>query len=250
MKILFSPSEAKNKTNSKESINKNAFIFNHLFKYRMEVFEKYKDFIHNANNETLAQLFGVKKQDVINYYKNPYTQFTHTKKCKAIQRYSGVAFQHIDYENLPRHQQDFIEQNVLIFSNVFGVVLAGDTGLPDYKLKQGETIDRFNIEQFYKEKFSDTLDEYLNDEFILDLRAGFYEKFYTIKKPYTTMKFIKEGKTISHYSKAYRGLIVQRISKEPIQSIDDVLKLSFDNLHMIHCTHTKNKTEIIYEIRE
>jgi hypothetical protein len=29
---------------------------------------------------------------------------------------------------------------VMIFSNIFGPVLAGDFGLPDYKLKQGEKI--------------------------------------------------------------------------------------------------------------
>lgn len=248
MKILFSPSETKNKTNSNEKLDETSFVFKHLFKYRLEVFDKYKHFIKNANNEKLAKIFGTKKQGIIDYYKNPYTLAIHTQNCKAIQRYNGVAFQYIDYESLHKHQQNFIERNVLIFSNLFGVVLAGDNGLPDYKLKQGEKIDGFNIEKFYNEKFSDALDEYLKDEFILDLRAGFYEKFYKIKKQYTTMKFSKDGKIVSHYSKAYRGLILKQISKENIQNIDDLLDVKFDNLNMVHCTTKINKTEIMYEI--
>jgi cytoplasmic iron level regulating protein YaaA (DUF328/UPF0246 family) len=245
MKILFSPSEAKNNTNSTKNFDKKSFIFSHLFKYRMEVFNMYKDFITSANNDKLAKIFGTKKQDIIDYYKTP-----HTKGIKPIQRYSGVAFKYIDYENLDKYQQNFIDTNVLIFSNLFGVILAGDDNLPDYKLKQGEKIEGFNIEKFYNEKFSDTLDEYLKDEFILDLRAGFYEKFYKIKKSFVTMKFIKDKKIVSHYSKAYRGLILKQISKENIKNIDDLLKIKFDKLNMIDCINIKNKTEIIYDIIE
>ena len=81
--------------------------------------------------------------------------------------------------------------------------------IPDYKLKQGETFDNIKIEKFYNENFSSILDETLKDEDIIDLRAGFYEKFYKIKKPYTTMKFIKDGKVVSHWAKAYRGVILK-----------------------------------------
>lgn len=243
MKILFSPSEAKNNTDKGKDFNQNSFIFKALFSYRMEIFNKYENFIKNANNDDLCKLFGTKKQDIIDYYKNP-----QKKAIKAILRYCGTAFKYIEYENLESYQQDFIDKNVLIFSNLFGAVLAGDNGLPDYKLKQGQKIEGFNIEKFYNEKFSDSLDEYLKDEFILDLRAGFYEKFYKIKKPYVTMKFIKDEKVVSHYSKAYRGIILKQISKEKVENIDDLLNVKFDGLDVISHDTIKNKTEIIYNI--
>lgn len=49
-------------------------------------------------------------------------------------------------------------------------------GLPDYKLKQGEKIGPFELEKFYNEKFTNSLNNYLESEEIIDLRAGFYEK--------------------------------------------------------------------------
>ena len=43
-----------------------------------------------------------------------------------------------------------------------GPILAGDMGLPDYKLKQNEKIGNFELEKFYNEKFyDDVFDECL-----------------------------------------------------------------------------------------
>ncbi|MGE4444695.1 MAG: hypothetical protein AB7E37_07000, partial [Candidatus Altimarinota bacterium] len=41
------------------------------------------------------------------------------------------------------------------------------SGLPDYKLKQGETFDSLKIEKFYMDNFSKVLDEYLENEDII-----------------------------------------------------------------------------------
>ncbi len=96
----------------------------------------------------------------------------------------------------------------MIFSNLFGVLKASDE-IPDYKLKQGESFYDLKIDKFYNDNFSQELDKYLENDDILDLRAGFYEKFYVIKKPYKTLKFIKDGKVVSHFAKAYRGEILK-----------------------------------------
>lgn len=45
MKILFSPSETKNDGGNLEYINKNSFIFPELFEKRLEILEKYNNFI-------------------------------------------------------------------------------------------------------------------------------------------------------------------------------------------------------------
>jgi len=120
--------------------------------------------------------------------------------------------------------------------------------LPDYKLKQGEKIDNFAIEKFYNEHFSTSIDEYLEDEDILDLRAGFYEKFYKIKKPYTTMKFIKGGKVVSHWAKAYRGIVLQTIAKHDIKTIDELMNMPIENLSIVEIKQQKLKQEIVYSI--
>jgi cytoplasmic iron level regulating protein YaaA (DUF328/UPF0246 family) len=135
----------------------------------------------------------------------------------------------------------------LIFSNIFGVIKASDL-IPDYKLKQGESFNNLKIEKFYSDNFSKAIDDYLKDEDILDLRAGFYEKFYTIKKPYKTLKFIKDGKVVSHFAKAYRGEILKIIAQNSVKTFEDFMNLELKNLKLEEIKEQKLKTEIVYSI--
>lgn len=245
MKILFSPSEAKHRQGEERIFDKNSFIFPELFDKRMQILKSYQEFVNSASNEKLEKLFGTKKEDVINYYKK---DIFHSNTSKVISRYDGVAFDYLKYEQLNNEEQNYIDENVLIFSNLFGVLKAGDSGLPDYKLKQGESFSDIKIEKFYCDKFSKALDEYLKDEDIIDLRAGFYEKFYKIKQPYVTMKFIKDGKVVSHWAKAYRGIILNLLAKNEIKTIDELMKMQIDNLSIEEIKEQKLKKEIVYKI--
>lgn len=245
MKILFSPSETKIKGGEKRIIDDNSFIFPDLFQERMNVINLYQNFINGATNKQLEKLFGTKKQEIVDYYKG---NLLDKEILKAIERYDGVAFEYLEYSMLKDNQKSYIDKNVLIFSNLFGPILAGDIGLPDYKLKQNEKIGSFELEKFYNEKFTDKLNEFLEDEEIIDLRAGFYEKFYKIKKPYITMKFIKEGKVVSHWAKAYRGIILNLMAKNNIQNIQDLMNMEIKNLSIEEIKKQKIKTEIVYNI--
>ena len=246
MKILFAPSESKEYGGKFPPINKNSFCCPELYEKRLEVLKKYQDFIDNAPVEQLKKLFGVKDEKQINRFK---VNIFKEKTLKAVERYNGVAYQYMDYSRLPEKQKEFIENNLIIFSNLFGAVLGKDL-LPFYKLKQGESIGEFKPEKFYKQYFSEALDNFIGDELILDLRAGFYEKFYTIKKPFITMKFLKNGKTVSHWAKAYRGLIVKYLSEIQPETEKEILNLEFENMKTVDIKKNKNKTEIIYEIIE
>lgn len=246
MKILFSPSETKIAGGIEKSFDKNSFIFPELFEKRMEIVKQYNNFITSASKDDLIQLFGTKKDEVIEQYSKDLFK---TPTTKVITRYDGVAFDYLEYEKLKENEKKYIDENVLIFSNLFGVLKAGDSGLPDYKLKQGETFLGLKIEKFYNDNFTRALDEYLNDEDIIDLRAGFYEKFYKIEKPYTTMKFIKDGKVVSHWAKAYRGIILKLLAQNNVKTIDELMNMQIDSLHIEELKKQKNKTEIVYSIK-
>ena len=245
MKILFSPSETKFKGGETKKINKNSFLFPELFEERIKVVNLYQTFIDTASNKELEKLFGTKKEDIINYYKG---NLLEKEILKVIERYDGVAFEYLKYSTLSDIEKAYIDKNVVIFSNLMGPILAGDMGLPDYKLKQNEKIGNFELEKFYNEKFSKALDDYLKDDDVIDLRAGFYEKFYKINKPYTTMKFIKDGKVVSHWAKAYRGIILRLLAQNNIQSIDELMNMEIDNLSIEEIKKQKLQTEIIYNI--
>ena len=246
MKILFSPSETKIKGGENKSIDHNSFIFPDLFQERMNVINLYQDFINKATNKQLEKLFGTSKQEAIDYYKG---NIFEKEIMKVIERYDGVAFDYLEYSTLKENEKLYIDKNVIIFSNLFGPVLAGDNGLPDYKLKQNEKIGSFELEKFYNEKFTNSLNNFLEDEEIIDLRAGFYEKFYKIEKPYFTMKIIKDGKIVSHWAKAYRGIILNLMAKNNIKSIKELMNLEIENLSVEEIKKQKLKTEIVYNIK-
>ena len=75
-----------------------------------------------------------------------------------------------------------------------------------------------------------------------------YDKFYKVTKPYTTLKFLKNGKTVSHWAKAYRGLVLRAIAKNNISSLEEFKSLEIENLSVHEIKVIKNKTEIVYNI--
>jgi len=244
MKILFSPSETKISGGEQDSFTKDSLIFPQLFEKRLEIVKAYNGFLNFASKEELEKLFGTKKDDIIKKYK---ADIFKAPTFKAVLRYKGVAYDYLQYSKLEKNEQNYIDENVLIFSNLFGVLKASDK-IPDYRLKQGETFLGLKIEQFYNDNFSFYLDEYLKSEDVLDLRAGFYERFYTIKKPYLTMKFVKDEKVVSHFVKAYRGEILKLLAQNSIKNFDELMNMQINNLSIIEIKEQKLKKEIVYSI--
>lgn len=245
MKILFSPSETKTNKAFLPYINEKSFVFSHLYERRMEVIQRYQNIIKKEDIASLMTLFGIKdaQKCLALAHINLFTALT----CKAIERYNGVAYDYLQYETLPMPAQNFIDNHLLIFSNLFGPLLAGDA-IPEYKLSQGETLESFKPEVFYKEIFSSSLDVMLQDEFVVDLRAGFYEKFYTLKKPFITAKFLKNGKVVSHFAKAYRGKMVRQLCIVQPQSEEAFQKINFENLKIVEIHKKKFKSEYVFDI--
>ena len=244
MKILFSPSEAKTAVSSNKFIDRGDFIFPNLYEKRCEILKIYDDFLQKATVEKISKLFGVK-----NLTDEPSLRESLFKKgaIKAVLRYDGVAYKHLDYRSLDSAAQEFIDKNTLIFSNLFGPVLAADA-LPEYKLKQGERIDGLNLEEFYRQNFSGEINGWLGDDDILDLRAEFYEKFYRIRKPFATFKFLKNGKVVSHYAKAYRGIVLRQVAQKGVKNFDELCKMDIENLRLIDVKKTGPKSEFLVQI--
>ena len=243
MKILLAPSETK-KSGGDLSFDPSTLLFEALLPQRTKLLHAYINVLQKGDIPTLSKMFGLKKEaDILEHKKD----IIHELTMKAIQRYTGVAFDYLGYENLDRQAQDYIDSHVILFSNLFGPIRASDL-IPEYKLKQGEAVGDIKTEKFYHEHAAALMEAYLAEDEILDLRAGFYDKFYKPAKPYTTLKFIKEGKVVSHWAKAYRGIVLREIAKAGIETLEAFMKLSIEGLSIKEIQTKKNKTEIIYEI--
>ncbi len=242
MKILFAPSEGKIK-GGEDVFDKNSLFFNK--NPRDKVLNLYNDYLNNSTLNELSKLFGLKKEHEI--IQNQKINIFKEKTLKAIQKYDGIAYDYLDYASLPSYAKNFIDNNLVIFSNLFGILLAKDQ-IPYYRLSQGAKIGDFDIAKFYKQNFSNELDKFLDDEFIIDLRAKHYEKFYTIKKEHITCKFLKNGKVVSHWAKAYRGLIARKLSKVQPDSDAKFANINFKGLTIKEIIKKKNQKEYVYEI--
>lgn len=245
MKILFSPSENKTSKALLQPISSESFLFPSLYDKRLEVLQHYQEILNQGDSKALQQLFGIKDEAKCRQMAttNLFSAFT----CKAIDRYCGVAYEYLSCQTLSLEASNFIDANTIIFSNLFGPLLAKDS-LPNYKLHQGASLQGFKPELFYKEVFSPLLDDFLKDEFIIDLRAGFYEKFYTLKQPYITMKFLKQGKVVSHFAKAYRGAVLRQIAHYKPLDEKALRAIAFENLSIYEIKTSKFKTEYVFNI--
>jgi len=240
LKILFSPSEGKNSG----GVEKKSELFGSN-KARKIILNEYNTIIHSKNEERIKELFGFKKfSDCKEYINDIYN----LPLMSALQRYSGVAYAYLDYNSLDKDAQKYLKKNVIIFSNLYGPILGSDA-IANYKLKQNNSINDIKPDKFYKDRFSYQLDLYLTKNDILDLRAGYYDKFYKPNQTYTTLKFLKNGKVVSHWAKAYRGIVLREIAKHNIQSLDEFKSLEIDGLSVYEIKITKNKTEIVYTIK-
>jgi len=243
MKILLAPSESK-KPGGTLSFNPSTLLFEALLPHRTKLLHTYMNVLQQGDMLVLSKMFGIKKEADINYYKK---DIIHELTMKAIERYTGVAFDYLKYEALSKTEQEYIDTHVILFSNLLGPIRASDL-IPEYKLKQGEAVGEIKTEKFYHEHAADLMEDYLKEDEILDLRAGFYDKFYKPEKPYTTLKFIKDGKVVSHWAKAYRGIVLREIAKSGIDSMEAFMKLPIEGLNIKEIQTKKNKTEIIYKI--
>ncbi|MDA3946519.1 MAG: peroxide stress protein YaaA [Helicobacteraceae bacterium] len=237
---LFSPSEGK--LTGGTATDKSDILFGYA--PRTEILTVYNTLINSGDMEAVKALFGIKKEsDITPYIEDIFT----APKMAAIERYSGVAFGYLEYKSLSPAAQEYLKKQVLIFSNLYGPILGGDL-IANYKVKQGNNIGEIAPDKFYKERFSYQLDLQLMGHEILDLRAGYYDKFYKTAQNYTTLKFLKGGKTVSHWAKAYRGIVLREIAKHQIDSLDDFMKLEIETLKVEEIKEVKNRREIVYNI--
>jgi len=239
LKILFSPSEGKNSggTDLKQSLLG-------ALNARGEILNTYNEIVQSGNEEAIKNLFGIKKFSACQPY---ITDIFSSDLMPAIERYQGVAYDYLEYKEQDKQTQEYLQKNTIIFSNLYGPIFGGDA-IANYKVKQGNSIGDILPEKFYKERFSYQLDLLLGNDEILDLRAGYYDKFYKVTKPYTTLKFLKDGKTVSHWAKAYRGIVLRELAKNKISSIEAFMSLEIEGLQIKEIKVIKNKTEIIFDI--
>ncbi len=243
MKILLAPAETKKEGGNSPKYTNDNFYFKSFQDTRDKIVNEYENLLKNSSTEELSSWFGIKNLKECEKYSKSILE---KPTIKAIQRYTGVAFDALDYESLSLTQQKYCDDHVVLFSNLFGPLKASDL-IPDYKYKQGSNLPNIDTIKLYKENIKSILDEYLEEE-IIDLRAGFYDKFYKPTAPTITYKFLKDGKVVSHWAKHYRGQIVKELAQNNVKNFKELMSLEIKGLKLIEIQEKKNIKMLIMEI--
>jgi len=244
IKILFSPSENKTLHGTGVGFDPSNLLFGDDKGVRADLTKRYDKIMNSGDEEAVSALTGLKKYEDSKEFRQPIEKMP---LVPAIERYVGVAYDYLAYDTLDPSQKEFIQKYTLIFSNLFGAILAADL-IPPYKFKQGEKLEGINTATLYKKHFSSALDEYLANSLIVDLRAGYYEKFYAPKKQVIGMKFLKGGTSVSHWAKAWRGLMLRNIAQEQPSSLEEIIAMQTQGVSLIDRVESAKKIELVYEI--
>ena len=129
MLILIPPSEGKTKLKSKGvQFNKTNFTFKEDVKKIVVLLESLSEL-----GEDLSSIYGTSQEKSELFHRQNQDVFN-SKCAHAIERYTGVVYEHIDWHTLDSNAQQYMIKYVRIFSGLFGMV-APDTLIPNYKLK-------------------------------------------------------------------------------------------------------------------
>ncbi len=149
----------------------------------------------------------------------------------AINRYSGVMFDFLDYGSMAKAEQAAFDQHAILFSGLWGLLRPTDL-IPDYKLKMDASLPGFGkVSAFWKPLVSAMLNPMLDDVVVWDLLPGAHRAAWDGKAGYAArwqVKFVQQGerkgkpvyKTVTHWSKALKGALVRFICEHSVTSPD------------------------------
>lgn len=223
--ILLPPSEGKAGGGDGDAWDQTNQSFHGLADHRNQVIAA----LHMAmgdSSEARSKLLGVgaaKTEEAtaanLNIYKAP--------TLPAIERYTGVLYDALDYSSLPAETRIQVDRQAVIFSGVWGVVRPPDR-VPDYKLKMGASLPPLGrLAKFWKPVLTETL-EGLAAGTVWDLLPNEHAAAWNpaVAGNRIRVRFLddveKNGErklvAVSHWNKLLKGALVRHIVE---QGLDD-----------------------------
>ena len=166
MKILIPPSEGKARVKTTDTIFSNT-----NFKFERPVNQVVR-LLELIDDEDLRSVYGTSPEKALGFHRQNQDALN-SRVCHAIDRYTGVVYDHINWETLPKHARDFMDEHVRIFSGLFGIVTP-KTLIPNYKLKMNVQ----SIQYFWRPRLTEILKK---EKLVVDLLPQVHRKSY-IKK--------------------------------------------------------------------
>ena len=220
MLILIPPSEGKTKIKSTNTI-----FGDTKFKFEREVNQVIR-LLSLLNEEDLRSIYGTSQEKSEIFHRQNQDIFK-SHCAKAIERYTGVVYEYIDWESLNQNSKKYMEKHVRIFSGLFGL-LSPNTLIPNYKLK----MNVLSLQYHWNPVLTKELE---NEDLIFDLLPQVHRKAYTPSKNVIKIDFsvINKGKKTAagHFGKAVKGKFIRYLAKNNVCDIKGFKGFEYDGFH-------------------
>jgi uncharacterized protein len=237
--ILLPPSEGKAPGGEGPPLNLEALSFESLNKTRAQIAKSLGQL--SGKPRVAQKLLGVKGV-ALESARADNAGLLDAPTLPAIERYTGVMYDSIDYKSLDADARDCFGHNTIIMSGLFGIVRPYDM-IPAYKLKMGAKLRRNKTcAAIWKPLISKTLGASVETSVIWDLlpneHSAAWDPSLVGCDVRFTVKFLEAGrdgklKTVSHWSKALKGALVRHLVSNPdaAGSADSALALLSEFTH-------------------
>lgn len=131
----------------------------------------------------------------------------------ALSRYTGVLYDALGAADFTRFELARAGQRLAVASALFGLLRPADP-IPAYRLSGGSTVPGFpSLRRLWRPVLEPVLAEL--PEPVLDLRSGDYAALAPAPRAYTVRVAGPDGRTISHFNKAYKGRLAAALARAP-----------------------------------
>ncbi|MET9627858.1 peroxide stress protein YaaA [Lentzea sp. NPDC006480] len=212
MLVLLPPSETKAIGGEGAPLDLDALSFPELNPVRDKLVSALEDLANDVPASLKALDISERQLDEIE--RNAALRTSET--TPALLRYTGVLYDNLDFGTLKKAEKERAYRRLAVASALFGAVRGGDP-VPAYRLSGGSTLPSHgSLRALWKPVLEPVFKE--ADEFVVDLRSGAYSSLARIPHAVVVRVITSEGKVVSHFNKAHKGLLARALvttSAEP-----------------------------------
>ncbi len=160
-----------------------------------------------------GELLEKTMQDIKDYDSNPFGN--------ALLSFTGTVFHELDIKSYREEHFNYAHENIRILSAFYGSLCAMEN-IKSYRLDMNMNIFSKSLYKIW----GDLLNEYYEDETILNLASNEYAK--TMKCKMIDVDFLVNTKRVAYHSKVARGQMLDFIIKNMIVDIKPLKSVSFN----------------------
>lgn len=206
MLVLLPPSETKAIGGEGAPLDLDALSFPELNPVRDKLVQALTDLARDVPASLKA--LDISERQVDEVHRN--AQLRASATMPALTRYTGVLYDALDFPTLKQAEKERAFQRLAVASALFGAIRGGDP-VPSYRLSGGSTLPSHgSLRTLWKPALEPVLKD--ADEFVVDLRSGAYSSLAKIPHAVVIRVITSEGKVVSHFNKAHKGLLARAIA--------------------------------------